>query len=304
MRYSRLPSRHRAPALCPCVRNPGQGNHRNATLEHCPTPAGRGTGRRRPVRRRHPQGAGRRTRHHQAAWHADRRREGRLPALRHAAPTGRSSASSRARRRRRQEARRQAGAGAGRRVEPHAVPAAGQDRPDDRDDERHAGARARSSTSSSPTTTRPAPTSWCRRSPSTSRAGTSSRASRSAASRAPSTTRNWRRSTAPTCVAFTGTAEALTALQEGNCVALRLRRYVDPAELMKPEWKDYDMPLETDRTRPWGLAVAQGGRQFAAFMSRHGEGLAQERHDPAAREEVRHQADASSPRRCTTKYRQ
>ena len=41
---------------------------------------------------------------------------------------------------RRQEARRQAGARAGRLVEPHAVPAAGQDRPDDRHHERHAGA--------------------------------------------------------------------------------------------------------------------------------------------------------------------
>ena len=41
---------------------------------------------------------------------------------------------------RRRQARRQTAAGAGCFVQPHAVSAAGQDRPDDRDDERHAGA--------------------------------------------------------------------------------------------------------------------------------------------------------------------
>ena len=79
-------------------------------------------------------GAGRRTRRHQEARHADRRREGRLQAVRLPRPVGRHHRRrAGSGRRRRQETRRQAGIGAGRLRQPHGVPQSGQDRPDDRD---------------------------------------------------------------------------------------------------------------------------------------------------------------------------
>jgi polar amino acid transport system substrate-binding protein len=39
-------------------------------------------------------------------------------------------------------------------------------------------------------------------------------------------------------------------------------------ELQKPEWKDYDMPLDSILIQPWGLAVKQGEKAFADFMSK------------------------------------
>ena len=38
--------------------------------------------------------------------------------------------------------------------------------------------------------------------------------------------------------------------------------------MMKPEWKDYEMPLDSILVVPWGLAVKQGEKDFADFMSK------------------------------------
>src|SRR5579872_5971363 len=69
-------------------------------------------------------------------------------------------------------------------------------------------------------------------------------------------------------VAFPGTAEAYSALRNGNCVAFAYDDTAIVGELQKPEWKDYDMPLESILVQPWGLAVKQGEKDFADFMSK------------------------------------
>ena len=68
-------------------------------------------------------------------------------------------------------------------------------------------------------------------------------------------------------VAFTGTAEALAALQQGTCVAFVYDDSFLVSRLAEPEWADYEMPLETIDDAPWGLAVAHGEDRFAALMS-------------------------------------
>jgi polar amino acid transport system substrate-binding protein len=69
-------------------------------------------------------------------------------------------------------------------------------------------------------------------------------------------------------VAFPGTAEAYSALRNGNCVAFAYDDTAITGELTKPEWKDYDMPLDSILIQPWGLAVKQGEKAFADFMSK------------------------------------
>jgi len=69
-------------------------------------------------------------------------------------------------------------------------------------------------------------------------------------------------------VAFPGTAEAYSALKNGNCVAFAYDDTAIVGEMMKPEWGDYEMPLESILVQPWGLAVKQGEKAFADFMSK------------------------------------
>ena len=68
-------------------------------------------------------------------------------------------------------------------------------------------------------------------------------------------------------VAFKGTAEAYSALKAGNCAAFVYDDSAIVALTNSPEWADYEMPLETIDDAPWGLAVALGEDNFAAFMS-------------------------------------
>ncbi|MCA8909416.1 MAG: transporter substrate-binding domain-containing protein [Rhodospirillaceae bacterium] len=68
-------------------------------------------------------------------------------------------------------------------------------------------------------------------------------------------------------VAFTGTAEALAALQQGTCVAFVYDDSFLISRLSEPEWADYEMPLQTIDDAPWGLAVALGEDRFAELMS-------------------------------------
>jgi len=69
-------------------------------------------------------------------------------------------------------------------------------------------------------------------------------------------------------VAFPGTSEAYAALKNGNCVAFAYDDTAIIGEMTKPEWKDYEMPLDSILVQPWGLAVKQGEKGFADFLSK------------------------------------
>jgi len=68
-------------------------------------------------------------------------------------------------------------------------------------------------------------------------------------------------------VAFTGTAEALTALKQGRCIGFIYDDTSIAADLLQPDWSSYDMPLETQDPQPWGLAVRKDEPKWAAYMS-------------------------------------
>jgi len=69
-------------------------------------------------------------------------------------------------------------------------------------------------------------------------------------------------------VAFPGTSEALTALRNGNCLAYAYDDTQIVGEMQKPEWKDYEMPLNSILVVPWGVAVKQGEKAFGEFVSK------------------------------------
>ena len=69
-------------------------------------------------------------------------------------------------------------------------------------------------------------------------------------------------------VAFKGTAEALTALKQGNCLAFVYDDSFIVSKLGEDEWAgEFEMPLPTIDDAPWGLAVALGEDNFAQLMS-------------------------------------
>ena len=68
-------------------------------------------------------------------------------------------------------------------------------------------------------------------------------------------------------VGFTGTSEALNALQQGRCAAFVYDDSFLNSRLQEADWSDYEMPLETIDDAPWGLAVKSGEDAMAAFMS-------------------------------------
>jgi len=68
-------------------------------------------------------------------------------------------------------------------------------------------------------------------------------------------------------VAFKGTAEALTALQQNRCVAFVYDDAFIVSRLAEAEWEGWKMPLPTIDDAPWGVAVAKGQDAFAALMS-------------------------------------
>lgn len=68
-------------------------------------------------------------------------------------------------------------------------------------------------------------------------------------------------------VAFKGTAEALTALQQNRCVAFVYDDSFIVSRLAEADWQGWKMPLPTIDDAPWGLAVAKGQDAFAALMS-------------------------------------
>jgi polar amino acid transport system substrate-binding protein len=56
-------------------------------------------------------------------------------------------------------------------------------------------------------------------------------------------------------VAFKGTAEAETALQQGNCVGMVYDDTYFYDHLNDPKWSAFEMPLESIDVVPWGAAV-------------------------------------------------
>ncbi len=56
-------------------------------------------------------------------------------------------------------------------------------------------------------------------------------------------------------VAFKGTAEAETALQQGNCIGMVYDDTYFVDHLNDPKWSAFAMPLESILVEPWGLAV-------------------------------------------------
>lgn len=72
-------------------------------------------------------------------------------------------------------------------------------------------------------------------------------------------------------IAFTGVAEALTALQQGRCNAFLYDDTAIEGKLLDPGWKAYDMPLTTQGKSPWGMAVKNGEPALAAFLSKASE---------------------------------
>jgi polar amino acid transport system substrate-binding protein len=69
-------------------------------------------------------------------------------------------------------------------------------------------------------------------------------------------------------VAFTGVAEALTALRQGRCNAFVYDDTAIEGKLQNPTWADYDMPLPSQDPKPWGIAVKQGEPELADFVSK------------------------------------
>jgi polar amino acid transport system substrate-binding protein len=69
-------------------------------------------------------------------------------------------------------------------------------------------------------------------------------------------------------VAFTGVAEALTALRQGRCNAFVYDDTAIEGKLQDPAWSGYDMPLPSQDPKPWGIAVKQGEPALADFISK------------------------------------
>lgn len=69
-------------------------------------------------------------------------------------------------------------------------------------------------------------------------------------------------------VAFGGTAEILTALKQGSCLAFVYDDSFIVSKLGEEEWAaEFEMPLETIDDAPWGLAVQLGEEGFATLMN-------------------------------------
>jgi polar amino acid transport system substrate-binding protein len=69
----------------------------------------------------------------------------------------------------------------------------------------------------------------------------------------------------PALRTYKDTDQVYAAVKAGECVAV----YDDAAiiaQLQKPEWQDYEMPLRSMVLQPWGMAVKPGNADLAAFV--------------------------------------
>ena len=160
-------------------------------------------------------------------------------------------------------------AGAGGLGQPHAVPAAGQDRPHARDHERDATSDARRSASSSRATTPRASTcSPTARSPSS--AGRQLKDQKICGIQGAFYNKYVAEKYGADIVAFRGQSEAETALSQGNCIAWLYDDTAFAERLADPKWAGFEMPLETILTEPWGAAVKLEERDgpWGQFMAK------------------------------------
>ncbi len=67
---------------------------------------------------------------------------------------------------------------------------------------------------------------------------------------------------------FPGTSDALAALKQGRCVGLLYDDAAIEGEMLQPEWREYDMPLESREVQPWGLGVRKNQPEWAGYLSR------------------------------------
>ncbi len=93
-------------------------------------------------------------------------------------------------------------------------------------------------------------------------------------------------------VAFRGQQEAETALSQGNCIAWLYDDTAFAERLADPKWADYEMPLETILTEPWGVAVRLEERDgpWGQFMAKTIADWHRSGKLDRAREEVEHRA--------------
>lgn len=68
-------------------------------------------------------------------------------------------------------------------------------------------------------------------------------------------------------MAFPGTAESYTALRNGSCIAFAYDDTALIGELLKPEWNDYEMPLQTIYFVPWSIGVKLGEDTLSDYFS-------------------------------------
>ena len=67
--------------------------------------------------------------------------------------------------------------------------------------------------------------------------------------------------------AFADVTEALSALKQSRCAGLLYDDASIKGNLLKPEWSDYDMPLESQEVQPWGLAVRKNQPDWGRYLS-------------------------------------
>lgn len=70
-----------------------------------------------------------------------------------------------------------------------------------------------------------------------------------------------------TLQSFTGTAEALNALQSGSCVGFVYDDTFNLPKLNDPQWSGYECKLPSIEALPWGVAVEKSDDKFLAYMS-------------------------------------
>jgi polar amino acid transport system substrate-binding protein len=69
----------------------------------------------------------------------------------------------------------------------------------------------------------------------------------------------------PNFLTYQDTGQIYAAVRAGQCVAV----YDDTAlvgELQRPGWNDYEMPLRSVLSQPWGIAVKKGDAELATFV--------------------------------------
>ena len=89
---------------------------------------------------------------------------------------------------------------------------------------------------------------------------------------------------------FASPAEALTALQQGNCVGLLFDDTWIEGELQQSDANTYDMPLEFKGGTALGSRRAKGSAGMGCVPVRHGQAVVEGRHHPGPRDQVSYQA--------------